>query len=256
LEEQVGLYRSLLADRRMLLLLENAATAEQVRPLIPAGMSCCVLITSRGDLRGLVALNDVTVVRLDVLDAGDAHTWLRQVLRGTEISDETVAELCGYLPLAWRVAAGNLVGRSQASVDRYLVALKDGDRLGELAIDGDRQAAVRKTFQLSYQALADEPRRLFRLLGLAPGPDFSAPAAAALAGIPHSNAERLLEHLFDVHLVEQKRTSTTCSACTPRSVSFKGSPTRLRNRRSGDCSTSTSTAPTRRTERSGSVEPT
>lgn len=206
-DEQIGLYRSMLADRRMLVLLDNAATAEQVRPLLPASDSCCVLVTSRSDLRGLGALNDATVIRLDVLEPSEARQLLRQILRVTEIKDETVDELaalCGHLPLALRIAAANLAGRPQIAVERYLVALKNGDRLGELSIAGDRQAAVRGTFQLSYQALAEEPRQLFRLLGLAVGPDFSAPAAAALAGIPHAEAERLLDHLVDVHLLEQR----------------------------------------------------
>jgi DNA-binding SARP family transcriptional activator len=206
-DEQAALYRSLMADRRVLVVLDNAATAEQVRPLIPAGGKCCVVVTSRGELRGLLATTDVRIVRLDVLDVEDAHSLLGKVLRGTEVDDAIVAELaalCGYLPLALRIAAANLAGRPRTSVTRYLTALREGDRLGELAIDGDGQNAVRRTFQLSYQALAEQPRRMFRLLGLLVGPDFSAQAAASVAGVPHAEAERLLEHLLDVHLVEQR----------------------------------------------------
>ncbi|MEO6083561.1 MAG: BTAD domain-containing putative transcriptional regulator [Umezawaea sp.] len=206
-DERAALYRSLTADRRMLVVLDNAATAEQVRPLLPASGTCCVIVTSRSELRGLMTSNDIRIVRLDVLGVEDSRNLLGHILHETEVDDETVdelAKLCGYLPLALRIAAANLVGRPRSSVERYLVALRDGDRLGQLAIEGDGRTAVRRTFQLSYQALADEPRRMFRLLGLAGGTDFSGPAAASLAGVPHTEAERLLQHLLDVHLVEQR----------------------------------------------------
>ncbi|HET6707397.1 AfsR/SARP family transcriptional regulator [Amycolatopsis sp.] len=180
-EARAAQLRARLADRRVLLLLDDAADAEQVRPLLPGTPGCAVLVTSRVHLGGLAALHDARVVTLDPLRPDEARTLFTDLL-GARTADPAalaeVARLCGYLPLALRLAAANFDG----GVEHYLAELRAGDRLGRLAVPGDPRAAVRTTFALSYHALPDRARRLFRLLGLVPGQDFGAEVAAALLG--------------------------------------------------------------------------
>ncbi|WIX87992.1 BTAD domain-containing putative transcriptional regulator [Amycolatopsis sp. DG1A-15b] len=180
-EARAAQLRARLADRRVLLLLDDAADAEQVRPLLPGTPGCAVLVTSRVHLGGLAALHDARVVTLDTLSPDEARTLFTDLL-GAGTADPAalaeVARLCGYLPLALRLAAANFDG----GVEHYLAELRAGDRLGRLAVPGDPRAAVRTTFALSYHALPDRARRLFRLLGLVPGQDFGAEVAAAVLG--------------------------------------------------------------------------
>ena len=115
-----------------------------------------------------------------------------------------VAEACGFLPLALRIAAANLLDQPQDSIADYVGRLRAGDRLAELAVDGDPQAAVGVAFDASYATLDPQARRLFRLLGLIPGPDVTAPAAAALTGMQVPQVEQLLDRLAGAHLVEPR----------------------------------------------------
>ncbi|MFS8096336.1 tetratricopeptide repeat protein [Lentzea alba] len=187
--EQSKLYRSLMADRRMLVLLDNAAHADQVRPLLPGGSSTC-LITSRNRLVDL----DAVPLFLDVMTEQEAVALLRRVL-GDDIdlaAARELARLCGYLPLALRIAAAN-AGEFLADT---VADLREQNRLAALVIDDDEQAAVRAAFDLSYLALDDEHRTLFRRLGLLAGLDFTAESAAALA-------EGSLDVLHAANLVEQ-----------------------------------------------------
>lgn len=205
LDEQVVLYRNLLAGRRVLVVLDNAAGADQVRPLLPPNPGCAALVTSRGDLRGLTVLNDARVLALDVLTTSDTRTLLTDLL-GLRLVDaepqavDRLAELCGHLPLALRIAAANLVGGKHSSIGEYVAALR-ADPLAELAIEGDPDVAVRATFQLSYQALDPPARRLFRLLGRIPGPDFGLAAAEALAG---PDTRRGLDRLVAASLLTRR----------------------------------------------------
>ncbi|TQM84539.1 DNA-binding SARP family transcriptional activator [Saccharothrix saharensis] len=206
LDEQVGLYRSLLAGKRVMLVLDNVASAEQVRPLLPTDPGCLALVTSRSDLRGMTVLNDVHVRCLDVLTAGDSRDLLvelcgRDLVGAEPVAADRLAVLCGHLPLALRIAAANLRGRRYTRISEYVAALRE-DRLAELAIHDDPAVAVRATFHLSYAALDPEARRLFRLLGRAPGADFTQAAAVALAGA-EAGVRRSLDRLVSASLLNR-----------------------------------------------------
>ncbi|CCH33610.1 BTAD domain-containing putative transcriptional regulator [Actinosynnema sp. NPDC047251] len=198
-------YRARLRGRRVLITLDNAASVEQVLPLLPGEPGCSVLITSRNELRDPLR---ATLVRLDVLRGDEAWKLLARSL-GPEAAMaqfDAIAELarlCGYLPLALRIALGNLVGLPHADIASYVDELRGGDRLSALAVDNDDTAAVRRAFDLSYAALRPAAARLFRLVGLAPGPDLSAFGAAALLDAPEAEARRLLEELASAHLVQR-----------------------------------------------------
>ncbi len=192
----VAAYRSLLRGRRVLVILDNAASADQVLPLLPDEPGSGVLITSRGELR----IAGAAVVRLAVLAERDARELLARTL-GVDADDRVVAELarlCGCLPLALRIALGNLVG--VGDVEGYVAELREGDRLSALAVENDDSAAVRRAFDLSYATLRPEAAELFRLLGLAPGPDVSVHGASALLG---ADAGVLVEELVTANLVQR-----------------------------------------------------
>ncbi len=203
-----ALYRSMLARKRMLVVLDNASSADQVRPLIPASPGCFVVVTSRDALAGLVAQDGARRLTLDVLTPDEARGLLRRVLGADRVDAEPdaaaeLAELCSYLPLALRISAANLSGRRQRSIAGHVADLRADDRLAALSVDGDEQVAVRAAFDLSYQRLPEAAALLFRLLGLAPLVDFTADAAAALAGIAVDDAQRALDRLAGAHLVEE-----------------------------------------------------
>ncbi|HEY7201422.1 MAG TPA: tetratricopeptide repeat protein [Candidatus Dormibacteraeota bacterium] len=204
-----ALYRSTLAGRRLLVVLDNARDAEQVRPLLPGSPGCLVVVTSRDRLSGLVASHGAHRLLLDVLSPSEAVALLARVVGEERVAAEPeaaaeLAALCGHLPLALRIAAANLADEPGRSIGEYASALRTGDRLARLQVDGDPRAAVGNAFDHSYAALDEPPRRLFRLLGLVPGPDFDAPAAAALAGAPAELAARLLARLARAHLLEER----------------------------------------------------
>lgn len=207
-DQRIGVYRSLLADRRVLVLLDNARAAEQVRPLLPAGGRSVVVITSRSDLRGLVALNDAKVLKLGVLPLDEAVQLLENVIGADRTRAEAeatveLARLCACLPLALRIAASLLATSPHLRVRDLVSQLSSGDRLAELEVGDDREAAVRAAFDLSYTALAPEAQRMFRVLGLAPRADFTPMSAGALLGVPSAQALKLLRTLAEAHLVEE-----------------------------------------------------
>jgi DNA-binding SARP family transcriptional activator/tetratricopeptide (TPR) repeat protein len=206
-EEAAGLYRSMLARRRVLILLDNAHAAEQVRPLLPGGPRCVVLVTSRERLAGLVATHGVLHLTLDVLDHEEAITLLARIAGAERVAaePEAAAELvraCARLPLAVRIAGANLACQPGERIADYLARLRGNDPLARLTVDDDSQAAVRAAFDRSYRRLSGDVRRLFRLLGLVPGPDFTVAAAAALGGTTPERARRLLDRLAGAHLIE------------------------------------------------------
>ncbi len=186
-DEQASLYRSILSNRRVLILLDNAASEDQVRPLLPGTPGCAVIVTSRNDMRGLTALEDARRVELDLLTADEAHTLIHRVLGAARAEAEPdavadLAALCGYLPLAIRIAAANLACRPHDRIGDAVADLAHGNRLAQLQISGDKRAAVTAAFDLSLRSLPDDAARLFRRLGLLPRPDFTAHTASVLMG--------------------------------------------------------------------------
>ncbi|QFU92055.1 BTAD domain-containing putative transcriptional regulator [Amycolatopsis sp. YIM 10] len=203
-DEAAALLRTLLADRKALVLLDNAATPEQVRPLLPGGAGSVVLVTSRDRLDGLVACDGARRLTLDVLTEDEAIRLLAGVLGAERVAAEPEAaaelvRLTARLPLALRIAAAKLTGSIAGHVDQ----LRSGDKLGQLEIAGDERAALRSTFGISYRSLSTEQQRLFRLLGLFPGEDFTPEAVAELAGT--GRAAELLDDLATAHLLDPHR---------------------------------------------------
>ncbi len=203
--ERAALYRSMVADRRMLLVLDDARGAAQVRPLIPAGAGCTVLITSRNRLSTLEGCRRLD---LDVMSTDEAHELLSRIAGASRTAAEpdatsAILDACGGLPLAVRLAAARIAGRQGPAVASFAERLTDTvRRLDELHDDEDRP--VRATFTLSYANLASGGKQLaFRTLGLWSGPDLGLPATAALLGWPVDDTERALEALVDVHLVQR-----------------------------------------------------
>jgi DNA-binding SARP family transcriptional activator len=207
LEPAAALYRTRLADQRVLVLLDNAASAEQVRPLLPGAGVSLVLVTSRDRLGGLIARDGAVHFGLDVLDPAEAQELLGRLLGTERVEAEPaaaarLARLCGHLPLALRIAAANLTIHPHRRIADQVTEVA-GDRLAALAIDGDPQTAVRAAFDHSYSILEPDARRMFRLLGLVPGPEVTAGSAAALAGTEVEPAARLLDRLASAHLLGQ-----------------------------------------------------
>jgi DNA-binding SARP family transcriptional activator/tetratricopeptide (TPR) repeat protein len=200
LEERRDLYRSRLADRRVLVVLDNAADEAQVRPLLPGGPGCAVLVTGRARLAALAGARRLD---LDVLDPGQATELLGRVAGPERITAEpdaaqAIAELCGHLPLAVRVAGARLaVRRHWRLADLAGLLADERRRLDELAI---ADIEVRASLALSYEGLDPEGRRLFRRLGLLAAPTVTAWVAAAALDGPLAEAERLLDGLADAHL--------------------------------------------------------
>jgi tetratricopeptide (TPR) repeat protein len=204
-EAQGALYRSLLAGRRLLVLLDNAHRAEQIRPLLPAATGCLTIVTSRDDLAGLVAVDGAHRLELDLLPAADAVDLLRRLI-GARAADpgpaETLAQQCARLPLALRVAAEVAAGRPALPLTALVDELADQHRRLDLLDPGrDPRAAVRAVFACSYQRLPAPAARLFRFLGLHPGTDWDAPSAAALLDADAPGTHRLLETLRRVYLL-------------------------------------------------------
>jgi DNA-binding SARP family transcriptional activator len=202
LEERARQYRSRLADRRVLVVLDNAASEAQVRPLLPASPGCAVLVTSRAPLSGLEAAHPLT---LDVLEADQAVELLAKLAGPRRVAAEpeaaqAIVRLCGYLPLAVRIAGARLASRPHWRLALLAERLADERRrLDELAT-GDLE--VRASMALSYQGRNQEERRLFCLLGLLVAPSFPAWVAATLLEAELAEAEGLLERLVDAQLVE------------------------------------------------------
>jgi DNA-binding SARP family transcriptional activator len=201
-------FRSLLSDRRVLVVLDNARSADQVRPLLPGSPGCLALVTSRDRLAGLVARDGARRLTLDVLTADEAYTLVTHLLGAERVQaePEAVAELaraCAFLPLALRIAVAIIQERPDRSVNRLATDMAAGPLLDALEIPDDEASAVRAAFDLSYLGIPEPAQRMFRLLGLVPGPDVTPPAAAALAGVPEGEARRLLARLASAHLIDE-----------------------------------------------------
>jgi tetratricopeptide (TPR) repeat protein/transcriptional regulator with XRE-family HTH domain len=199
-DAQAGLYRSLLADKRMLIVLDNAHDEQQVRPLLPASLASQVIVTSRNQLAGLAAADGARLLTLDVLTPAEAVRLLTARIGTGRASAEPdavaeIAGLCACLPLAIAIAAARAAARPDFPLSALAAELRDTASRLDALDSGDPAASVRSVFSWSYRQLAPEAARLFRLLGLHPGPDISVPAAASLAALPEPAARRLLRDL-------------------------------------------------------------
>ncbi len=212
LAEASALFRSWVAGRRLLVVLDNAADAAQVAPLLPASPGCGVLVTSR---RALLSLDGAVYLPPDVLPAADAVELLGRLAGHDRVAAEPeataeVARCCGYLPLALRIAGARLAARPTWPVATLAERLTDTERrLDELEV---AEVGVRASFQVSYQQLHNSADALdraaaeaFALLGLPDGPEMSMPVAARLLDAPEETAERALERLVDAQLLETPR---------------------------------------------------
>ena len=202
LDQRSALYRSLLADRRMLVLLDNAKDASQVRPLLPGVAGCSVLVTSRSRMAGL---SGAQIVDVEVLSEEESLALFAAIAGEQRVSAEPeaareVVAACAYLPLAVRIVASRLAARRNWTVAALAARLADERRrLDELQV---ADLAVETTFQLGYTQLDPSQARAFRLLSLSDGPDFSSAAAAAVLDLELDDAEDLLASLVDVGLLE------------------------------------------------------
>ena len=208
LEARAGLFRSMVDGKRVLIVLDNARDSDQVRPLLPGSPGSLVVVTSRSQLTGLVAAEGATPLSLDVLTEDEAHELLGRRL-GPEVvaaEPEPAAELialCARLPLALGVAAGRAATRPGLSLAALAAELRDTrNRLEALEV-GDAATDVRAVLSWSYEQLSEPAARMFRLLGLHPGPDVSVPAAASLAGVARSDATAALRELTRTHVVAE-----------------------------------------------------
>ncbi|GLZ30962.1 SARP family transcriptional regulator [Lentzea sp. NBRC 105346] len=196
-EERSSMFRDRLAGRRVLIILDNAASEEQVRPLLPGHPGCCVVITSRSRLTGL---DTSRRIRLHALDPADSARLLAKLAGGECAAAERITALCGGLPLALRIVGTKLRSLPHLTADALALRLENEQhRLDEL-VGGDRE--VRSSFVLSYAGLPEAEQRAFRLLALLPGTSFPAWAAAAALGLDVRTAERLLERLVEANLLE------------------------------------------------------
>jgi DNA-binding SARP family transcriptional activator/tetratricopeptide (TPR) repeat protein len=209
-DERAARYRSELTGRRMLVLLDNASSVEQVRPLLPGTGSCLVLITSRDSLRGMVAVDGAERVNLDLLPPPDAIGLLRKLI-GARVDREpdaatALAAACARLPLALRIAAELAAERADVPLTELVTELGDHQvRLDLLDAGGDPRAEVRAVFSWSYQNLPEGAARAFRLLGLHPGETAHVDAVAALVDARPGEARRLLDVLTRASLVQPGR---------------------------------------------------
>jgi tetratricopeptide (TPR) repeat protein len=207
-DQRAARYRSLLAGKRMLIVLDNASSVEQVRPLLPGTAGCVVLVTSRDALAGLVARDGAARLDLDLLPLAEAVALLTELIGEPAHADPpATAELgrqCARLPLALRVAAELAAARPGVPLADLVADLDSQQRrLDLLDVAGDPRTAVRAVFSWSYQQLAGEAARMFRLLGVHPGPDITAAAAASLAAIAEADSRRLLGELARAHLIAE-----------------------------------------------------
>ena len=205
--ERAARYRSLVAGRRLLVVLDNAASVEQVRPLLPGTGSVMVVVTSRDSLAGLVARDGARRLDLDLLPAAEAVALLRALIGGRAEADPAAAEalagLCARLPLALRVAAELAASRPDAPLSALVGELSgEANRLELLDAGGDPRGAVAGVFSWSYRHLALDAARMFRLLGPAPGPGLGPSRGRRAGRRQRGRGRRLLAVLARAHLIQ------------------------------------------------------
>ncbi|OXM44844.1 SARP family transcriptional regulator [Amycolatopsis alba DSM 44262] len=208
LEAQAALYRSILADKRMLIVLDNARDTKQVIPLLPASPGCAVVITSRDRLAGLVAAHGARPIPVDVFSAAEARDMLATRLGAARLNaePEAVEELlscCGGFPLALSIVAGRAEAHRDFPLAVLAAELRDATtRLGALD-EGDPAASLPAVLSWSYAALSDDQAKIFELLGMAPGVDIDLTAAATLTNMPAGRVSAELQALERASLIHQ-----------------------------------------------------
>ncbi|GGP97529.1 AfsR/SARP family transcriptional regulator [Streptomyces roseolilacinus] len=206
---QAALYRSLVANRRMLIVLDNARDADQVRPLLPGSVTCAVVVTSRHQMTGLATTHGARCLNLEPLPDQEA----REVFTGALGQDRVTAEpeavtsllrQCAGLPLALGLVAARAAARPDFTLSLLAEELDDVSTRLDALSSGDLTTDVRAVFEASYHTLDDAAARLFDLLGLVAGPDVSLPAAASLVALPLARTRMLLQTMERVNLVQQR----------------------------------------------------
>jgi DNA-binding SARP family transcriptional activator/transcriptional regulator with XRE-family HTH domain/tetratricopeptide (TPR) repeat protein len=205
---RAALYRSLLVDRRMLIVLDNAQDAEQVRPLLPGSPGCLVLVTSRNRLTGLAAAEGAHLITLGVLTDPESRDLLAMNLGTGRAMAESAAvseliALCGRLPLALRDVAARAAARPGLRLSTLTAEMRDTRGRLDALDTGESATSVRMVFSWSRAKLGDHASRMFRLLGVHPGPDITIPAAASLTGLSREQAYLTLAELCDTHLLTE-----------------------------------------------------
>lgn len=207
-EAQAGLYRTLLAGRQVLLVLDNARDTDHVRPLLPGSATCMVIVTSRNQLTGLIAAEGAYPLTLDLLTADESRELLAQRLgtgrlaREPEATDEII-ERCARLPLALSIVTARITHRPGLLLRTVADQLHHARGILDALDTGDTMTDIRAVFSWSYSLLPPEPARLFRLLGTHAGPDITTPAAASLSAMSLDSARRAVNHLVRSHLVDE-----------------------------------------------------
>jgi len=211
LHAQAGLYRTLLATRQVLVVLDNASTAEQVRPLLPGGARCLVLVTSRSSLSGLLTGEGACAIALDPLPTAEARELLALRVGVDRVAAEPravdeILDRCARLPLALAIAAARAATRPEFPLAAIAAELRAGRGLD--AFDNDDPAtSLRTVFSWSYHTISPDSARLLRGLGLYAGPDIGLAAAASLAGCTRARVRHLLAELVRAHLVTERAPS-------------------------------------------------
>jgi DNA-binding SARP family transcriptional activator/tetratricopeptide (TPR) repeat protein len=203
-----ALFRSLLDGKRMLIVLDNARNVAQVRPLLPGSPGSLVVVTSRNELTGLVAIEGAVPLTLDVLSDGEAHEMLARRLGDERMAAEPqaaaeITEACARLPLALSIAVGRAAARPKRPLTELAAELRDARGRLDALEAGDVMTSVRAVLSWSYDQLSEPAAQMFRLLGLHPGADISLSAAASLAGIPRAEAGTALRELARAHMVAE-----------------------------------------------------
>jgi len=205
-EARRDLYRSLLADKRMLIVLDNARDVAQVRPLLPGGRHCLIIVTSRSQLTGLVAAEGALPLFLDVVSKAQARELLIRRFTADRVAAEPgmiteLVEQCARLPLALAAAAACVALYPGLSLAGLVAELRDTSSLLDALDTGDEASSIRTVFSWSYHSLSRRASRMFRLLGLHGGPDIAAAAAASLGGLSSPETHQLLAELVRANLV-------------------------------------------------------
>jgi DNA-binding SARP family transcriptional activator len=209
-DAQVALYRSMLDGKRVLLVLDNARDADQVRSLLPGSPGCLALVTSRNTLTGLVVTNMAHPIDLGLLDRPAARDLLVRRIGAGRVAAapgavREIVAACAGLPLALAIVAARAATNPAVSLDGLAGELSDKQESLDALDGGDPETDIRSVFSWSYRTLSAPAARLFRLIGLHPGPDIGTAAAASLAGVPPARVKILLAELTRAHLLTEGR---------------------------------------------------